>query len=181
MFGMGVASAFVELFEQSAFCKHVWSVSSTRVKEFWFPIARGKIRSSANCQCLWANWSNCFPTLACNNLISQDSQGQILKALELKFWRCLCCVKFADVLWVVPLEISRVFTKFHQGLMDASPVEGDVCVFFDLVWAFADSRVWESWCPLCQAKHGKTLAAKPCLKVNESIIQLAVLVIRTNW
>ena len=22
--------------------------------------------------------------------------------------------------------------------MDASPVEGDVCVFFDLVWAFAD-------------------------------------------
>ena len=180
MFGMGVASAFVELFEQSAFCKHVWSMSFTRVKEFWFPIARGKIRSSANCQCLWANWSNCFPTLACNNLTSQDSQGQILKALELKFWRCICCVNLlvgrimlADVLWVVSLEISRVFTKFHQGLMDASPVEGDVCVFFDLVWAFADfTRVCESWSPLCQAKHGKTLAMLEGQSFSSS---------RTNW
>ena len=53
-------------------------------------------------------------------------------------------IVFADVsVSLMSPEISRV-TKFHQGLMDASPVEGDVCVFFDLVWAFADfTRVCE--------------------------------------
>ena len=183
---MGVASAFGELFEQLTI-----SILQTRMirvfhksKEFWFPIARGgKIRSSANCQCLWAGWSNCFPTLACNNLISQDSQGQTLRALKLKFWLCLFCVKFAVgsycVCWCFceshvskDLQSHQISLRTHgcftcRGRRMCLLWLGlGLCRLYSSLWVLTSlpGKTWQNF-----------------IHAWRSIIQLAVLVIRTRW
>ena len=60
--------------------KHVWFYHfPKRHTIFQKPIHEGKRRSSENCHCLGADWSNHFPTLGCQQEISWFFWGQTLR------------------------------------------------------------------------------------------------------